>query len=99
VRIGHRAIVVAAGEQGDFTTELAHDDFSYSPPQVNRLGRGAAEARVSLSDQWTVAVSAFAVLRRLLIGVSGGNGRTKIHDQFLDRFQVSSSPFKRATSA
>ena len=62
-----RAIVVVAGEQGDCTTELAHGDFSHSPPHVNRLGRGAAKGRVTLSDQWTVAVFSFALLRQHLI--------------------------------
>jgi hypothetical protein len=81
VRVGHRAIVVAAGEQGDFTTELTHDDFSYSPPQVNRLGRGAAKARVGSVDGSGVHFCLETVLDRL----SGRNSRTKILDQFLDR--------------
>ena len=54
VRIGHRAIIVAAGEQGDFPTELAHDDFSHSPPQGNRLGAGPRKpaSRYRISGQY-----------------------------------------------
>lgn len=57
-----RAIVVAAGEQGAFTTELAQDRFSHSPPRVNGLERGGREAPASW-DQSTEAVFASSLLR------------------------------------
>jgi hypothetical protein len=95
VRIDHRAIVVAAGEQGDLTTELAQDDFSYS---VNRLGRGAAKARVSLSDQWTVAVLAFALLRQFLIVRAEATAALRFSINFLTD-SLDTSPQKFSISA
>ena len=75
-------IVVAAGEQGDFTTELAQDDFGHSPPHVNGLGRGAAKPRVSGSvDRSGVC---FCLVEIALDRVGSGDGCTECQDEFLD---------------
>jgi hypothetical protein len=77
------AIVVAAGEQGASTTELAQDDFSHSPPHVNGLGSGAAKPRVSGSvDRSGVC---FCLVETALDHVGSGDGCTECLDQFLDQ--------------
>lgn len=80
MRTGHRAIVVAAGEQGDFTMELAQDDFSHDPPQVTDWGRGAAKARVSVDG-----TDGFCLVEIALDRVGSGDSCTECLDQFLDR--------------
>jgi hypothetical protein len=80
VRIGHRAIVVAAGEHGDFTTELAQDDLSHSPP---RWCAWRESPRLVIGSVDSIGVCFCREIAPDRVG--SGDGFSECLDQFLDQ--------------